>query len=146
LETGYPGQNVYAIFIGVVFEIGFGLAAVALCISLEVRFWQEFGNFMGSKSSGMEDFYLALRPLLGCALVTSGILCTKIDIRLQLHGHDIWHTNREKVTAACALNYYSFQPFFMFNLSVRGALLFLSFSCINMLIFLELAFTIARGN
>jgi hypothetical protein len=44
LETGYPGQNVYVTFIGVVFGIGFGSAAVAPCILLEARIWREFGS------------------------------------------------------------------------------------------------------
>ena len=38
LEIRYPGQNVCAIFIGVVFVIGCELATVAQCISLEARF------------------------------------------------------------------------------------------------------------
>jgi hypothetical protein len=44
LETGYPGQNVCVTFIGVVFVIGFGSAAVAPCILLEARIWREFGS------------------------------------------------------------------------------------------------------
>ena len=37
LAKGYPGLTVCAIFIGVAFEIGFGLAMGALYISLEVK-------------------------------------------------------------------------------------------------------------
>lgn len=34
---GYPGWNVYAIFIGVVFVIGSVMATVVQCISLDLR-------------------------------------------------------------------------------------------------------------
>jgi hypothetical protein len=43
LAIGYPGRNVCVIFIGVVFVIGFVMAMVVLCISLDLRFCTELG-------------------------------------------------------------------------------------------------------
>jgi hypothetical protein len=43
LAIGYPGRSVCVIFIGIVFAIGFGSEMVALCISLEARFFLQMG-------------------------------------------------------------------------------------------------------